>query len=73
MKLEGCNMMTCRCRQTMCYICRETSINLRHFKDSNGGCPMYSDDEKIDEEKMKEVHTKYEAQEKKSDAKCRVI
>lgn len=34
---------------------------------------MYSDDEKIDEEKMKEVHTKYEAQEKKSDAKCRVI
>ena len=34
---------------------------------------MYSDDEKIDEEKMKEVHTKYQAQEKKSDAKCRVI
>ena len=50
---EGCNSMRCVCGQIMCYVCNNPLTrehDPRHFGNTPGKCPMYSD--------MKKLHTR---------------
>lgn len=65
MKSEGCNKMTCRCGQTMCYVCRKSGIDYNHFcrHPRNPGqkcevctsCSLWSDPSEDDELAVKQL------------------
>lgn len=47
---EGCNSMRCVCGQIMCYVCNRPLTrehDPRHFGNSPGKCPLYSDMTKL--------------------------
>uniref|UniRef100_A0AC35FTA7 RING-type domain-containing protein n=1 Tax=Panagrolaimus sp. PS1159 TaxID=55785 RepID=A0AC35FTA7_9BILA len=54
-KSEGCNKMTCRCKATQCYICRERDIDYGHF---GGQCTLYDNAEAYDQRRLDEVIAK---------------
>uniref|UniRef100_A0A915LQH3 RING-type domain-containing protein n=1 Tax=Meloidogyne javanica TaxID=6303 RepID=A0A915LQH3_MELJA len=72
-KLSGCNKMTCRCGMTQCYICRQSGIQYAHFcqhtrdpnnpicKHCNSKCLLFEDANKRDEQLIKEIREREEA------------
>lgn len=43
LKDGGCNKITCVCRETFCYVCRQKVTGYDHFGESRGLCPLFDD------------------------------
>ncbi|BFZ02715.1 hypothetical protein BsWGS_05754 [Bradybaena similaris] len=65
-KWGGCNLMTCRCGTTMCYICRKPGITHAHFfqfEKTRKVCPFTTNTKNDDERAIQEI--KQEAERKR--------
>ncbi|XP_043248721.1 uncharacterized protein DDB_G0292642-like isoform X2 [Colletes gigas] len=61
-KDDGCNKIQCQCGATMCYICDAVVTGYNHFHNGNVAsskrCPMWSTNDLINDETVKEVGKK---------------